>query len=231
MTTDRFRSREGDSDGDLVREVVAGSHEALAALYDRHVDGIYAAARRLTRDRQVAEEVVQETFLVLWNRAELYNDRSGSLAAWLHTIARHRTIDRLRAAGRRPTLAPLTAVAHPDETTDAAFDRLGVDGTPIAGSAPPPEPEAAAVSAWTRHRIQDALAEMPDDERRVIVMAYDDDLSQSEIADRLGWPIGTVKTRTRRALHRLRGVLADLGDERRVQDATTVRIGGHDGPR
>src|SRR6185437_13239790 len=107
------------SDVELVRAVATGSQDALAALYDRHADAIYAAACRLTSDRQVAEEVVQETFLALWNRAELYNAATGSLAAWLHTIARNRTVDRLRAAGRRPNLVPLSATAGEDESDGA----------------------------------------------------------------------------------------------------------------
>ncbi len=95
------------ADAALVREVAAGSHDALAALYDRHADGVFAAASRLTSDRGLAEEVVQETFLALWNRAETFDPSLGSLAAWLHTIARNRAVDRLRAAGRRPHLVPL----------------------------------------------------------------------------------------------------------------------------
>ncbi len=112
MVRDRSGPRD---DAALVREVAAGSQDALATLYDRHVDAVYAAASRLTSDRQVAEEVVQETFLALWNRAESYNPAVGSLAAWLHTIARNRAVDRLRAAGRRPNLVPLSAAAGDEE--------------------------------------------------------------------------------------------------------------------
>src|SRR6186997_580996 len=114
----------GDDDAALVREVAAGSQDALAALCDRYVDAVYAAAIRLTSDRQVAEEVVQETFLALWNRAELFNPATGSLAAWLHTIARNRTVDRLRAAGRRPNLVPLSSVRQDDEPESAVLERL-----------------------------------------------------------------------------------------------------------
>jgi RNA polymerase sigma-70 factor, ECF subfamily len=222
----------GLDDTDLVREVVAGSHDALAALYDRFAGGVYAVARRLTRDRQVAEEVVQETFLALWNRAELFDPEAGSLAAWLYTIARNRTVDRLRAAGRRPPLVTLTAAAHDDEPDDVTLDRVAGSGSPVASSEPPPDPEAAAVGAWTRRRIGEALADMPEEERMVIVMAYDEDLSQSEIADRLGWPIGTVKTRTRRALRRLRAVLeGELGNGGAVTVARGAGQGGDDGSR
>jgi RNA polymerase sigma-70 factor (ECF subfamily) len=200
------------NDAALVREVAAGSEAALALLYDRHADAVYAAACRLTSDRHVAEEVVQETFLALWNRAELYDPAAGSLAAWLHTIARNRTVDRLRAAGRRPNLVPLSATTGDDEAETAALERLVSVGRVIGGSELGPGPERALDSAELRTSIQTALADMPDPERTVIVLAYRDELSQSEIAARLGWPLGTVKTRTRRALMRLRRVLAaDLG--------------------
>jgi RNA polymerase sigma-70 factor (ECF subfamily) len=199
-------------DAALVRAVADGSHDALAALYDRYGDGIYAVARRLTSDRGMAEEVVQETFLVLWDKAETFDPTVGSLAAWLHTIARNRTVDRLRAAGRRPDLVPLSSMGggspgHGSGEVDAdALDRVLAAGDLVAGSAPSRSPEAAYALTELRTALQQALAEMPDEERVVIVLAYGDDLSQSEIAARLAWPLGTVKTRTRRALARLRSV-------------------------
>lgn len=196
----------------LVQAVAGGSHEALAALYDRHADAIYATASRLTSDRQVAEEVVQETFLALWNRAESFDPATGSLAAWLHTIARNRTVDRLRAAGRRPGLFPLSAAAGEGEDDGGALERLSAGGTVVIGGTAAPAPDAALVASEVRVMLQAALADMPDEERTVIVLAYREELTQSEIADRLGWPLGTVKTRTRRALRRLREVLAgELG--------------------
>jgi RNA polymerase sigma-70 factor (ECF subfamily) len=227
MTYQMPRDRRGPhDDATLVREVAAGSHDALAALYDRHADGVFAAASRITNDRQVAEEVVQETFLALWNRAELYDPSAGSLAAWLYTIARNRAVDRLRAAGRRPNLVALSTAAREDEHDTAVLERIAAAGSVVGGSTPSPGPESAAESASVRAAIQRALAQMPGEERTVIVLAYSDDLSQSEIAQRLGWPIGTVKTRTRRALARLREVLApELGDEPRMVEAGTARGG------
>src|SRR3954469_13794699 len=118
----------------LVREVAGGSQDALARLYDRHAEAVFVAACRLTSDRQIAEEVVQETFLALWNRAELFDPKIGSLAAWLHTIARNRTVDRLRAAGRRPNLIPLSSAAGEDEEAGASLDRLVATGTVIGGA-------------------------------------------------------------------------------------------------
>lgn len=209
----------GRDDAALVREVAAGSPDALAALYDRHGDSVFAAACRLTSDRGMAEEVVQETFLALWNRAETFDPTLGSMAAWLHTIARNRTVDRLRAAGRRPDLVPLSVVAgrgfgSTDEPDADALERVLARGAMVAGGAPARSPETAFALQELRDALQAALATMPADERIVIVLAYGEDLSQSEIAERLGWPLGTVKTRTRRALARLRDVLGSgIGPE------------------
>lgn len=201
------RSAPPPADADLVAAVAAGSEDALAQLYDRHAAAIHAAALRMTGDRGVAEDVVQEAFLTLWNRAERFDPDRGSLAAWLGTIARHRAVDRLRAAGRRPRLVSLSGA--PDEPVGNALDRAILGSS--ARSVPAAEdPAAAAEAGEARAAIGAALAAMPGQERDVILLAYRDDLTQSEIAERLGWPLGTVKTRTRRALGRLRGVLADL---------------------
>ena len=201
----------------LVEAVAGGSHEALGLLYDRHAAAIYATASRLTSDRHVAEEVVQETFLALWNRADTFDPAAGSLAAWLHTIARNRTVDRLRAAGRRPGLFALSAAAGEGEDEAATLERLAATGTIVGGGMNGPGPDAALVASETRLVLTTALAGMPEDERTVIVLAYREELTQSEIATKLGWPIGTVKTRTRRALRRLREVLAgELGPEAAV---------------
>lgn len=199
-------------DAALVRMVAAGSQAALGDLYDRYVDAVFAAASRLTSDRQMAEEVVQETFLALWNRAELFDPSVGSLAAWLHTIARNRTVDRLRAAGRRPNLIPLSSAAGDEEGDQVALDRLVGAGTVIGGASVGRGPEGELAATELREVLRDALAELPEAERTAIVLAYREDLTQSEIAEKLGWPLGTVKTRTRRALLRLREALAgELG--------------------
>jgi RNA polymerase sigma-70 factor (ECF subfamily) len=194
-------------DAALVLEVAAGSEDALAALYDRHVDTIHALAMRLAGDRSIAEEVVQETFLALWNRAELYDPAIGALTAWLRTIARNRTVDRLRSAGRRPTLVPLSS-NDADERDEARIDRLVARGGVIGGADLGPDPELQMERVELRATVNAALAQIPDAERVVLELAYQDELTQSEIAARLGWPLGTVKTRTRRALLRMREALA-----------------------
>src|SRR6266550_9602784 len=93
-------SIDATSDASLMRRVVDGSQDALASLYDRHGGAVFRAALRTSRDHSIAAEVVQETFLALWNRAELFDPARGSLSAWLATIARNRAIDRLRSAAR-----------------------------------------------------------------------------------------------------------------------------------
>jgi RNA polymerase sigma-70 factor, ECF subfamily len=216
--------RQQVDDAALVREVVNGSQDALAALYDRHVDGIFATASRLTADRQVAEEVVQETFLALWNRAELFDANVGSLAAWLRTIARNRTVDRLRAAGRRPNLIPLSAASGEDEQDGAALDRLVSTGTLLGGAMLGLGPEGELAATELRDVLRDALAELPESERTAIVLAYREELTQSEIAERLGWPLGTVKTRTRRALLRLREALSDELGRGPTPEPVPIRI-------
>jgi RNA polymerase sigma-70 factor, ECF subfamily len=217
----------GADEATLVLAVASGSEEALAVLYDRHVDGIHAAALRLCGDRGVAEEVVQETFLALWNRAELFDPEVASLGTWLRSIARNRTVDRLRAIGRRPTLVSLGSHGDPDDT-DAGISRLGPDATVLGGAAPDPSPEEAAEAGSVRDVIAAALAAMPETERTVIVLAYREGLTQQEIAERLAWPLGTVKTRTRRALARLRGLLE--ADQPPVGAGAMTREDGH-GPR
>lgn len=191
----------------LVRSVAGGSFDALASLYDRHAAAVFAIASRLTSDRGVAEEVVQDTFLALWDRAGSYDPMAGSLSTWLHAIARNRTVDRLRAAGRRPQYVAPSHGNAPDESETQGLERAATVGTVVAGAMPPPGPEAAYASMETRATIERALGGLGVEERTVIVLAYREELSQSEIAERLGWPLGTVKTRTRRALRRLREAL------------------------
>ena len=221
-----MNGREGATDDvAVVRRMAAGSEAALETLYDRYASAIFAAVYRLTSDRGTAEEVVQETFLALWNRAETFDPAAGSLAAWLHAIARNRTIDRLRAAGRRPSMVALSSAAAPDEDATQALERLVSDGAIVGGARPVAGPEQAFESAGVQEAIGTALASMPEDERTVILLAYQEELSQSEIAARLGWPLGTVKTRTRRALQRLRkGLGAEFGPGAEL-DVVPVPIG------
>jgi RNA polymerase sigma-70 factor, ECF subfamily len=198
------------TDAELVADLVAGIDGALGELYDRHGDAVFRIAFRRLGDRQLAEEVMQETFLALWNRAELFDVRVGSLPAWLGTIARNRAVDRLRAIGRRPPSIVLSSITSQEGDDDRAVERTLVSATKLGGGGDTPDPATAAEEGWLRDEVRLALDGMPSLERRVIEMAYYEELSQSEIAAQLGWPLGTVKTRTRRALARLRSGLAEV---------------------
>ena len=160
----------------------------------------YAAAMRASGDRWVAAEVVQETFLALWNRAELFDPSRGTLPAWLTAIARNRAIDRLRAAGRHDRAASFSSFVRTDADDHSVVEWLTATGELVGVAGAEPAPEIALSNKETRASIEDALMSLDPAERRVIVLAYDGGLTQSEIAATLGWPIGTVKTRTRRAL-------------------------------
>src|SRR4029079_6531748 len=133
MTSGRW---DPNDDAGVVLEMAARSEAALETLYDRHATALFAAVYRMTSDRGTAEEVVQETFLTLWNRAETFDPHAGSLAAWLHTIARNRAIDRMRAAGRRPTLVAFASGPVPDDDVNGALDRLMAGNPVVAGAVP-----------------------------------------------------------------------------------------------
>lgn len=202
------------SDTELVSRLIAGDQGALGELYDRYAGPAYRTAYRLLGDPGSAEEVVQETMLALWDRAELYDPGVASLGAWLATIARNRAIDRLRARGRRVPALPLSSLVARDAEDAGAADRVLDSGLLLAAARREPEPSAAAEEAQLRATLALAVANLPLPERQVIELAYSRDLTQSEIASHLGWPLGTVKTRTRRAMASLHGMLSEaLGSD------------------
>jgi RNA polymerase sigma-70 factor, ECF subfamily len=209
---------DAQSDSSLMGQLIEGSQDAIAGLYDRHAGAVFATALRVSRDRGIAAEVVQETFLTLWNRAELFDSSRGALPTWLMAIARNRAIDRLRAAGRHERAATFSSFGRGEADDLATVEWLTSTGELIGAAGPEAGPEMALSDKETRESIQDALASLTPLERRVIELAYDTGLSQSEIAAQLGWPIGTVKTRTRRALRHLREWI-----ERPQTDAGTGR--------
>jgi RNA polymerase sigma-70 factor (ECF subfamily) len=159
---------------------------------------------RVSRDHWIASEVVQETFLALWDRAERFDPSRGTLPGWLATIARNRAIDHLRATARHQRAAAFSSFAGAAEHEDWTGDWLTGSGALIGSAEPEPAPEAVVSGKETRAAVHDAVASLSPWERSVIELAYAGGLTQAEIATRLGWPIGTVKTRTRRALHHLR---------------------------
>ena len=196
------------SDASLVNGLIEGSEASLTTLYDRHAEAVFASAMQTSRDDWIATEVVQETFLALWDQAERFDPERGSLRAWLMTIARNRTVDRLRAAGRHDRAASFSSFARFGHEDQPIEEWLAGSGRLLGVGSAEPLPEVALADRETRAAIEAAVAGLDAIERRVIVLAYDDGLTQAEIAASLGWPIGTVKTRTRRALRHLRERLA-----------------------
>ena len=179
--------------------------------YDRHSSYLFGSLVRFLGDREAASEVVQDTFMALWRRASQFDADAGSLLTWLLSIARHRAIDRLRAEGRRPMrdAASLDALSG-DGDGSAASSRADVPRELVAGAAT--DPGTVTSRRWVQSVVRTGISELPPNERDVIVMGYALDLSQAQIAERLDWPIGTVKSRTRRALAQLRSNLAGVAD-------------------
>jgi RNA polymerase sigma-70 factor (ECF subfamily) len=169
----------------LARRMAAGDAGAFAAFYDRYADLVFTPIRRLLPQPAEAEEVLQEVFWQAWRDAASYDPRRGTPEAWLLNRARSRAIDRLRAIRRRSE----TFVQPKDEAMSQAPDRAT------------PGPGTLAVD---RRLVETALAILPPAQRQVIELAFLAGLTQTEIARRLSEPLGTIKTRTRAGLERLR---------------------------
>lgn len=179
----------------LVLQIARGDRQAFGRFYDRYGSLVFTFAMRLLRVRSEAEDLLQEVFLQAWRQAATYSPERGSPEAWLVTITRSRAIDKLRSMRKREK-----SIARTDT----------VEGTEIGARV-----ESGAAQSEAKLVVQDALAGLPEAQRRVLELAYFDGLTQSEIAARLGEPLGTVKTRMRAGLERLRGLLAaPVGGER-----------------
>jgi RNA polymerase sigma-70 factor, ECF subfamily len=192
-----------DDDRLVAERIAMGDEAAFAVVYDRHSPLVYGAVVRFVGDREAAAEVVQDAFMALWRRAHQFDASSGSLAGWLLGIARHRAIDRYRAESRRPTAA---AVSLADSFTNAE----PVFAEAPAGFGADIDPTEVAELHWRQSVVRTLVADLPESERDVLMLAYGRGLSQTEIAERTGTPLGTVKSRTRRALAHLRLRLAGV---------------------
>lgn len=211
----RDESRELD-DARLAARIASGDEAAFVIAYDRHSGFIFGSVARFVGDREMASEVVQDAFMALWRRARQFDSASGSMLTWLLAIARHRAIDRLRAEGRRPGLDAVHLDALTANGPGAGGTRPDVPPELVAGSST--DPTTVASRRWVQSVVRTGISELPEHERQVILLGYGQDLSQSQIAERLQWPLGTVKSRTRRAMAQLRGRLGsmvDVGDASR----------------
>lgn len=176
----------------LRERLLSGDERALAELIDVMAPWLLGIAERMLGDPLEAEDVVQEAFVRLWRQDRGVLDTEGHLVPWLLRVTRTRSIDRLRKRARHARHQPML---H-------AGDAMAHDAV---------EPDEAGTPGWHVHRtVHAALDELPPDQRAVLMMTYFDGLSQSEAADRLSIPLGTVKTRSRRALARLRELLGPM---------------------
>ncbi len=171
-------------DKELAERLRKRDAQALAELYDRYGRVVYSLIVRVVRDGALAEDLVQETFLRVWNRAQGFDAERGALGSWLMAVARNRAIDYLRSAGGRERNAlELEGVDHPSLYRDMESDILASDKARV---------------------VRSALEKLSPRQREVIELAYFEGLTQTEMAERMGQPLGTVKTWVRAALKSLR---------------------------
>ena len=182
-------------DASIVRRIADGDESALATLYDRWSQPVYSLVAHLLRDADGAEDVVEETFWQVWQRASSYDASRGTVRTWVLTIGRSRALDRMRSRRRNredgTTTADLAVLR--DQTSDPSQDAEGAE---------------------RRQLVYAALSELPDDQRLALELAYFRGLSQSEIAQFLGEPLGTIKTRMRLGMQKLRDRLIGLREGR-----------------
>jgi RNA polymerase sigma-70 factor (ECF subfamily) len=173
-------------DVELLKAIVRQDETALAELYDRYRVILFSLLVRILHSREEAEDVLQEVFLQVWRRAPDFDESRGRPFTWLVTLARSRGIDRLRSLAARERVALAGAREPTEEVSDAVAD---------------------AFRSEQRGLVATALAQLPDEQKRALMLAYFDGLTQSEIAEKLGAPLGTVKTRMRSGLIKLRELL------------------------
>ncbi len=194
LEEDRHPDDSSDSptptDTKLYQALKAGQSSALGLLYDRYGRLVYGLALRILKNPQEAEDLTQEIFLTLWQR-DIYNPARGSLSSFLTTLTRSRAIDKLRSRSTsEKVLTRARQIAVSQTATNAPFER----------------------ASWSERsgQIQKALSQLPENQRQVLEMLYYEGFTQAEIAQRLNIPLGTVKTRSRLGLLRLRQLLKDF---------------------
>jgi RNA polymerase sigma-70 factor, ECF subfamily len=180
-----------DSDQELAAQLQRGDAQAVAALFDRYGRLAYGLAYRMLNDAGAAEDVVQESFLVIWRNAPSFDEARGSLRTWLLAVVRHKAVDRLRRSRSRP------------QSSLEAIDQ------PMVG----PDVWEMVSTNLTRDQVQQAFASLPDAQRQTIELAYLGGFTQNEIAERMKVPLGTVKGRMRIGLEKMRSFLQGRGVE------------------
>ncbi len=174
------------SDDELIQAIQQNSLDALEELYDRHIDTALAVGLRVLGDRSLAEDVVQEAFLAVWRQSETFRPERGKVRSWLFSIVRHRAIDLTRKRSY-------------------TRERLSLEEVGFEPRYPDVWQEVS--KALDQDRVKQAMDALPPEQREAIMMAYFGGLTQGEIAERTGVPLGTVKGRTRLGMQKLRSVL------------------------
>jgi len=194
--TDTSERRSADAaasdDAAVLARIASGDEAALAAFYDRWVQPVYSVVVQLLRDADDAEDVLEETFWQVWGRASTFDPARGTARTWVLTIARNRALDRIRARARGPESVPLPELLASDQ----------------------PDASESAEAQERREQVAHALAAIPADQRRALELAYFGGYTQTEIAERLQQPVGTVKTRMRLGMQKLRALLLATREER-----------------
>lgn len=183
---------ENASDRACIDRLCGGDRSSVAELYDRHGARLYSVALRILSEEGEAEDVIQDVFVQVWRTAATYSPQRGSVVAWLLTITRSRAIDHLRARQARPPLASAAEQERANQISAPSVDPVTLFDTNVA-----------------RRSVMAALKDLPALQRIAIELAYFDGLTQQEIADRLEQPLGSVKTRIRLGLSRLRDAIRD----------------------
>jgi RNA polymerase sigma-70 factor (ECF subfamily) len=173
---------------------------AFEALYDRYGDLVYSVALRVVGDTHVAEDVTQDVFLRVWRRPEYYDLRRGKFVTWLLSVTRNRSIDERRSQSRRLRHEALPATNEEEDILPGTDER--------------DDPALATVLSDERLAVRRAIEKLPSEQKLAIQLAYFGGLTQQEIANKLGQPLGTVKTRIRLGMQKMRGAL----EERRGRD-------------
>jgi RNA polymerase sigma-70 factor (ECF subfamily) len=179
-------------DRQLLQRIVAKDKDALNLLYSRYVTPIYSMALHMLKQPPLAEEVTQDVFLNIWLKAASFNAERGQPRSWIMSVAHHRVVDVIRSRRRTATMT--------DPEGYETLERLPSGGASV---------ESQVQQNLDRERIMRALATLPDSQREVILLAYFEGYSQSEMAEFLSEPLGTIKTRVRLAMQKLRTALQE----------------------
>ena len=182
-----------DDERELMNRIKARDSNALEQLYDLYNALLYGLVIPIVKKREEAEDVVQEVFLKIWEKASTFDDERGNVYSWIVTLARNRAIDRIRSKGYKSQQKVSTSISEPEFTLEA--DTI--------------DPLETTIYSDRAELVNRALEQIPENQREVIEIAYYKGMTQSEIADHLDLPLGTVKTRTRLGMMKLRDILED----------------------